>query len=123
MSHRHRTSIWQVELPGEWSVRALYFDGAVIYRADGVGQLGVMVWPEDMKPLQFNRQLDTKFSGQLEGFQRARQFGGSCTRQWTLFCGQRVLLIRYSCASAHAGAEDEEVDQIMGNIACAGEAD
>lgn len=91
MSHFHRNSTWQVELPDEWKVHALMFSYATIYRPDGVGQ--------------------------LPGFHHDRAFGGSNSRSWTLFCGKHVLLIRYSCAADHAGVEDEEVDLIVSSIA------
>jgi hypothetical protein len=117
MSHFHRNSIWQVELPDEWRVHVLCDDGAVIFRPDGVGKLNVIIRPDDGEPPRFDRRLHTKCSGQLDGFLFGIPGGRSNSRYWTLFCGKHVLLIRYSCAADHAGVEDEEVDLIVSSIA------
>lgn len=123
MSRVYRNSIWQVELPDEWKVKALMFNCATIYRPDGVGQLQVIVRPEDMEPPSLNYKTENRYSGQLHGFHRKSPPGTGNSRSWTLFCGNHVLLIRYSCAAAHAGVEDAEVDRIVNGIARADSAD
>lgn len=117
MSHVYRNSIWQVELPNEWKVHALMFNCATIYRRDGVGQLQVIVRPDDMEPPSLNYKTEDRYSGKLSGFHRKSPSIAGNSRSWTLFCGKHVLLIRYSCAAAHAGVEEDEVDLIVSSIA------
>jgi len=123
MARLYRTSVWQVELPDEWKVRALYSDGAVIYRPDGIGKLMVLVRPEDMEPPSLNYKTENRYSGQLPGFHRKSPASAGNSRSWTLFCGKQVLLIQYSCAAHHAGVEDDEVDLIVSSIARSDEPD
>jgi len=123
MSHLHRNSIWQVELPDGWKVNALMLNCAAIYRPDGVGQIHVQVRPEEMEAPSLDHKSEDRYSGQLPGIHRRRSHGAGNWRSWTLFCGKHVLLIRYSCAPAHAGVEDEEVDLIVSSITSADGAD
>ncbi len=123
MPHLHRNSIWQVELPDEWKVKTLMFNSATIYRPDGVGQIHVLVRPEDLEPPSLNCRTEDSYAGQLPGFHRKNPPGAGNGRSWTLFCGKHILMLRYSCAAAHAGVEDEEVDLIVSSIARADETD
>jgi len=117
MPQVYQTTVWQARLPDGWIVRELYFDGATLFKPDGVGQISILVCPSESQPPKYNPDINAHFSGKLRGFTSTPAGHGTFTRLWWLYCGGRTLMVSYSCALSNAEAERKEVDEILQSMA------
>jgi len=117
MSQLYQTKIWQATLSRGWQARSLGFDCATFYKPDGIGQISVMLCPEDFKqqkPLDKARnEAIGKPRGSSDTFKTSRTF----SRTWWLACKGRWLIVKYTCAPSNADIERREVEKILQSFA------
>jgi hypothetical protein len=117
MSQLYQTKIWQVTLSSGWQARSLLFDCATFYKPDGVGQISVMLCPEDFKQQEALDKASNEAIGKLRGSSRTNKSSRTFSRTWWLFCKGRWLIVEYNCAPSNAEIERSEVDEILQSFA------
>lgn len=112
-----------LDLPEEWSAEQDE-ETVVVTDEDGVGALEVTVLEyEDDSPMEvaaLAAQLmpeglagrDVRI-GDFDGLYFEYQDEGDAVREWVVQCGQRTLLVTYSCDIEDAGMDDAIVDEIL----------
>jgi hypothetical protein len=113
MAQLYQTKIWQVRLPDGWKARKLYFDGATLFKPDGIGEISVLVSPQDSEYPKGNSATTEQFTGKLRGCTMIHNGKGTFNRFWWLSCKGRVLVVSYSCAPSFSEVERHEVDEIL----------
>jgi hypothetical protein len=117
MPQLYQTKIWQICLPDGWKVWELRFNGATIFKPNGIGQIFVRVCSPESERHKLHPAGHERFSGKLRGITGIHRGRGTFRRFWWLSCRGRGLMVSYSCASSFAEVERQEVEEIVRNLA------